>query len=223
MNPLNHDKNRRLKNQLKSKNAILGYIILGVIVSSVISAFSASSNTGFFLLFIVLAVFTAGVFHTRKINKFYQYADEFENNDTWLPKNFEIKLPTTIQKIMDSSADEVREEMGVKKYVETLEAELEFIHKHKRKTQKKQNEWQTIQIPINEKFWKVETRMNLSGRTAIYSADERAHIQRDFIDQIDYQDQLIAKVNKLLNKAIDKGSEIQRGNINISNIEGLNS
>ncbi|KAB8155098.1 hypothetical protein EZY14_004230 [Kordia sp. TARA_039_SRF] len=221
---LNLRKKRRSKNRLKNNNSIIANISFFVlIIYSIKSAFDKKSFLGPLPLVLLVIMIFIAFLHSYKFIKFHRYADKFENNDPWLPKNFEIKLPPTLQKIVDRSADDVRKEMGIKNYIKALEAELEFLHEHKRKIEKKQKEWETVPIPKDELFWKVETRMNLSDRTAIYSADERAFFQREFIRLIDDQENLIAKINKLLNRAIDKGSEIPRGNFDISNIDGLNS
>ncbi len=221
---INLGKKRRSKNRLRNTNPMIVNILwYALVIYSIISAFDKKSYLGPWLLVLIIFLVAISFIHSYKFIKFHKYADKFENNDPWLPKNFEIKLPPTLQKIVDRNADDVRKEMGVEKYIEALEAELEFLHEHKRKIEKKQKEWETVPIPKDIVFWNIESRMTLSGRTAIYSADERAFIKREFIRLIDEQEQLIAKVNKLLNRAIDKGSEIPRGNFDISNIDGLNS
>ncbi|WP_298511059.1 hypothetical protein [uncultured Kordia sp.] len=219
MFPFFHDKKRRRKNRLNRLFKMM--IIAMVFVLAIIKLDNHPVSNISFITFLILFCFV--FYKIYRIDQFYKYAEEFENNDSWLPKYFVIEKPSMLKKLEQQTFTQTLDSIGNKAFTIAIEKDLAYLHEQKAKIELKQKEWQTIPIPNDKEFWDIRERKKLGRRTAIYFNHERSEIQREFIRKVSLCDQMIAQANKIHNQLISKGHEVQNNHRNISGIDGLNS
>ncbi len=217
----------RSKNKLRNKKGAILLTIYTIIMSyALINLFfnhdSFGLYMGLFFLFINILFSFGFYFEIRKVKKFFKYANDFEDNDSWLPHHYKFGQPRVLKRLDDAGGFEnLMSKMGHGDFVKGMELDLELVHDYKKRTELKLKEWDTISIPSDDDFYSNKKRMRLSGREAIYSKGERSKIKQDFMRQITFYDNVIAKINKLLNKALERGSDVKK-DITNNTIEGLN-
>lgn len=219
-------KKLRSKNRLKNKNVVLGILLLGSMIICIFKLLFSEDDfsraVGLFILIFLIIISWHLFRRARKINSFFRYADDFEDNDSWLPQNFKFDMPKILRKLEKvSSYEDLFNEMGSEELIKEAKNDLELLHDYKRKTEFKLKEWETVPVPNNNKFYSIDVRITLTGREAIYSRDERLKIKRDFLYQVDFYEQQIITVNKILNKTLEKNSDVKRS-LDINSIDGLN-
>jgi len=222
----------RHKNRIHNKNFGCGIVLIlfwayqsiSLIVKGIFTFFPFNIVLGL-LLFIPLVIYLWLSFRKgNKIKKFLKDANDFENNDDWLPIRFKIDMQTikALDDIREKGFDTVLKGIGNDTLTANIEKDLEFLHEQKRQAELKLKEWNAIPTPSDDEFFNNKKRMQLSGRTAIYSNEERVQIQQDFFVILKDHDDAIAFGNKSLQKIIKKSGDLRRRIDDFSKIDGLN-
>lgn len=163
-----------------------------------------------------------GMKRRKKVLQFLQDANDFQDNDTWLPHHYAARGSLLVKRIeKPENLDDIIKEKGVKEVSAMLKLDLEYLYDLKSKIESISKKWKTIPIPSRASFNDPVIRMDLPKRTAIYNKGEREDIDRAMIDLADECDGYISKSNALSNKLILKEKEVKRSIDDIS-IDGLN-
>ncbi len=226
----------RPKNRLKSQVngcALIGIISLGSqsIPPILYGSFSDNYFKNWYLaygliFFIPIAIYTLIILgKRRKLKRFYKYANDFEDNDEWLPKNFEIHKEDIeiLTRIKSEGLERMIDEKGSDRLISEIESCIEYIHEIKRKIEIKLREWTTVPVANNKVFYDINTRMSLRGRAAIYTEADIADIRGSFISELGFCDELISRANKILKEAMEQGFQVKKNISNASDIDGLST
>ncbi|WP_299765193.1 type IV secretory system conjugative DNA transfer family protein [uncultured Dokdonia sp.] len=219
----------RNKNKFKDNNFPIAIGLIAFCALAGIRMFfmkgKIGSLFGGMILILCFIFFMVLLYNVNKIKKFYKYANNFEDKDTWLPNHFAVGMTATktLSKAESIGIDIMLDEIDANELITGIEKDLEYLHSNKKKAEQKLKEWKSVPRASNQQFNNIKIRRMLKGRTAIYSPNDFSEIERGFIKQIDFHDQTIARANKLLNKVRDKGGDIRKSIKNISEINGLNT
>ncbi|MEP0263996.1 type IV secretory system conjugative DNA transfer family protein [Dokdonia sp.] len=222
----------RSKNTFNSSNVVLSLVLISFLFMTsffliISDGFRIGIGTilgGFILL--IFFVFSASYYvGYRRITKFHRYANNFEDNDKWLPKHFGIDADkiTTLNNIVQLGINKVTEETETEILLNNIKEELEYLNENKRIAEQKLGEWKLIPRASNEKFFSYKTRRYLGGRTAIYSQSNFTEIEQDFNKHINEHNEAIFEANKIHIQLLERGGQLKRRIRDFSTIDGLNT